>query len=218
MQGANQLFRSNPAAFLTNNPVVCFTGEGAQRNDINRINGNTLPVTQTFAPAVDFDLQRHAQGYYNLVMVGGPGSFASSSLSRRLGYGAPIIGNYIPYLGQKDNNPNKLHFGKINLSQVTTNYVFTFTFTGCQLVVTTAGGDTYVYHEPTAAAWNGIPIASRYPGEVVAGSIGPRYDDTHISGFACLVRNTANRWTAYVQTAPFGRIGVEHLDSLVINI
>lgn len=219
MDGANQLFRSNPQAFLANNPVICYTGEAQQRNDVNRVNSTqALPVTQTFAPVVEFDLQRQPQGYYSLIMVGGTGSFASSSISRRLGYGSPIVANYIPYLGQKDKSPSSAHFGKINLSQVATNYVFTFTFTGCNFVVTQDGnGETWVYHEPTAAAWT-VTLAARYPGENVVGTVGPQYDDNHISGFGCLVRTGARSWTALAQTSRMNGIGVDALDSLAINL
>lgn len=211
MQGANLLFRSDPIAFLRANAVCCYNGEAQQKSDINRIDGNTLNVTQEFQPQVDFDLVSNPQGYYDLKLVGGQGAFRSSSLTRRLGYGDPIVGNYIPYLGQKDKKPSNLQFGKINLSRVQTNFVFTFTFTGCNFVVTTVGGETFVYHEPTSEAWGSAPAASRYPGETIVATIGPRYDDTHIGGYGCLARIGGKRWNVCVQTFPMNGIRVDDL-------
>ena len=42
MQGANQMFRSDPRGFLEMNTIVCYQGETPQKTDINRIQGNTL--------------------------------------------------------------------------------------------------------------------------------------------------------------------------------
>lgn len=219
MDGANQLFRSNPRAFLQQNQLVCYTQLSQQKTDINRINGNTLNVTQQFQPVVEFDLQRHPMGYYNVALVGGTGSFATSSLTRRLGYGSPIVGNYIPYLGQKDKKPKSKHFGRINLSQVQTNFVFTFTFTGCNFVVTQNrhDGDVYVYHEPTADSWT-TSIQDRYPDDVVVGTVGPRYDDNHVNGYGCLIRIGPTRWRACVQTSAIGQVGVTALDELEFSV
>jgi hypothetical protein len=216
MQGANQMFRSDPRGFLESNMVVCYQNETPQKNDINRILGNTLAVTQTFAPTVDFDLRLHARGYYDLVMVGAAGAFRTSSISRRLGYGQPIVGNYIPYLGQKT-RPNCSNFGKINLSRVTSNYIFTFTFTGCNFVVTQAGGEYWVYHEPTADEWKGSR-STWYNGEKVVLVFGPSYDDSHINGYGCLVRKDAATWNIYAQTSAFGQFRPASLASATISM
>lgn len=216
MQGANQMFRSDPRAFLEANTIVCYQNETPQKNDINRINGNTLAVTQTFAPAVDFDLQRHARGYYDLTIVGAAGAFRTSSISRRLGYGHPIVGNYIPYLGQKT-KPNCSNFGKINLSRVTSDYVFTFTFTGCNFVVTQASGEYWVYHEPTADEWTGTR-STWYNGEKVVLVFGPAYDARHVNGYGCLVRKDATTWTIYAQTTPMGQFRPDALANATISI
>jgi hypothetical protein len=69
----------------------------------------------------------------------------------------------------------------------------------------------YVYHEPTAAAWN-VSIQNRYPGETVIRSVGPLYDDSHISGSGCLVRSGGTRWTAYAQSNQMGSFAVSQLD------
>jgi hypothetical protein len=216
MQGANQMFRSDPRSFLESNMIVCYQGETPQKNDVNRILGNTLAVGQTFSPTVDFDLQLHSLGYYDLALVGGQGSFRTSSISRRLGYGDPIVGNYIPYLGQKT-KPAASKFGKINLSRAQTNFIFTFTFTGCNFVVTKANGEYWVYHEPTSDEWIGSR-SSWYNGEQVVLVFGPQYDDTHVNGYGCLVRRDATSWNIYAQTTALGKFKPDSLSTAIINI
>jgi hypothetical protein len=213
MDGLNTQFISNPKAILEKYAVVCYLGEDAQKNDINRINNNTLGVSQEFAPRVEFDLVRNKLGYVDLKILGGVGSYGGTTRK-----GRPIVGNYIPYLGQKDNSPSSANFGRINLSQVTANYVFTFTFTGCNFVVTREGGSVYVYHEPTAAVWTG-GVGSRYTGATILHErIGPAYDPMTNSGFGCLVKSTATRWIAYVQTPSGIKMSKDRLSETVIDI
>ncbi|MBN8891802.1 MAG: hypothetical protein J0H91_16055 [Rhodospirillales bacterium] len=216
MNGHNLRFRSNPKSYLGQYALVCYTGEGAQKSDINRIDGNTLMVQQEFAPSVDFDLVSNKLGYVDVKIMGGTGTYGGTGR-----YGAPIVGNYIPYLGQKDraSDATAANFGRINLSRVTTDYVFTFTFTGCNFVVTREGGDVYVYHEPTAATWT-TSVAQRYPGAtILADKIGPAYDGTHNGGYGCLVRDkiTAGRWWAYIQTPTGTKMKPEWLQSVAID-
>jgi hypothetical protein len=213
MDGQNLQFITNPKAYLEKNAIVCYTGEAAQKSDINRISGNTLAVTQEFNSTVEFDLVRNRIGYVDLKILGGTGTYGGTT--RR---GRPIVGNYIPYLGQKDNSPSSSNFGRINLSHVTANYVFTFTFTGCNFVVTRESGSVYVYHEPTAGVWTGT-VASRYSGATILNErIGPAYDDRTNSGFGCLVRASLTRWIAYVQTPNGIRMSKDRLSETVIDI
>ena len=195
MDGQNQAFLTNPETYLETHSKVCYGNKIAdQKDDINRIEKNTLPVKQEFAPAVEFDLVRNKLGYIDLKMLGAVGTYGKTWR-----HGRPIVGNYIPFLGMtKEEDSSK--FGKINLSRVATDYVFTFSFTGCNFVVTKKGGDTWVYHEPTKDTWLGDRNA-RYADELVVATIGPAYDDLHSGGFGCLVRDkaTRTRWTAYVQ-------------------
>ncbi len=127
----------------------------------------------------------------DLKILGAVGTYGATTRT-----GRPIVGNYIPYLGQKDANPHSTHFGRVNLSNVTSNFVFTFSFTGCNFVVTQENGDVYVYHEPTADCWT-ASVAQRYPGAtIIHQKVGPTYDDTHVGGFDCLARRTRRSPTA----------------------
>jgi len=219
MNGNNLAFRSDPKSFLKSHFVMCYTHLTQQKNDINRMDGNTLPVTQSFGQTVEFDLVSNPMGYVDLKLLGTHGSFKKSSITRGLGYGDPVVGNYIPYLGQIDGveAPVGGKFGKINLSRVPTNYVFTLSFSGCNFVITKKNGETFVYHEPTDTMWTAA-LANRYPGEQVVKSVGPAYDDDHLNGFGCLVRASPSRWIVYVQTCAMGQTGVTDLLEDIIEI
>ncbi len=56
MNGENLAFISHTRRYLEQKAIVCYgaTKGTAQKDDINRINGNTLGVTQEFAPTVEF--------------------------------------------------------------------------------------------------------------------------------------------------------------------
>ena len=214
MNGNNLAFINNPKLYLETHTMVCYgTKATPQKEDINRMDGNTLPVTQEFSRIVDFDIVPSKLGYFDLVLMGVSGSYAGTSR-----HGRPIAGNYIPYLGQTSVESNA-RFGKINLSRVTTNYVFTFSFTGCNFVITKSGGETWAYHEPTADEWTGTD-AARYPGETFVSRIGPPYDATHNGGFACLVRDqmTRNRWHAFCQMPDGIKMTKARLYETVITI
>ena len=214
MDGQNLLFINDPKAYLEKNALVCYTRESDQKASINTINGNTLPVTQEFVPVAEFDLVKNRLGYVDLKILGGAGTYGGTR--RR---GRPIVGNYIPYLGQFDRSPRCENFGRINLSRVTAKYVFTYTFTGCNFVVTRENGDVYVYHEPTAAAWTNS-VADRYPGATILhAKIGPDYTNA-LSGYGCLVRDkmVATRWHVFVQTPAGVKMSKARLKEVVLDI
>ena len=217
MNGENLAFISHTRRYLEQKAIVCYgaTKGTAQKDDINRINGNTLGVTQEFAPTVEFDLVRAPGGYVDLKILGAVGTYGATTRT-----GRPIVGNYIPYLGQKDANPHSTHFGRVNLSNVTSNFVFTFSFTGCNFVVTRENGDVYVYHEPTADCWT-ASVAQRYPGAtIIHQKVGPAYDDTHVGGFGCLARDkaVANRWHIYAQSPNGIRMAANRLTSATVDV
>ena len=216
MKGQNRAFINDPRGYLETHAIVCYgaTKSGAQKDDINRINKNNLGVTQEFSRNLEFDLVLAPAGYSDLKMLGPVGTYGFPR------FGRPIVGNYIPYLGQKDKKPSSDNFGRINLSRVTTDYVFTFSFTGCNFVVTREHGDVYVYHEPTAAAWTNT-VAQRYAGAtIINGCIGPAYSDTVVGGFGCLVRDKVvrTRWTAYAQSPNGITMTADRLSSAIINV
>ncbi len=200
MRGNNLDFLTDPIGYLQSHKVLCYLpNQGAkQRTDINTANGNTLGVRQEFAPAVEWDfVPNKAGGYVSLDMLGVVGTYGGT---RR--FGRAVVANYIPYLGQKDNAPSSGDFGRINLSRVQADFVFTFTFTGCSFVATQEGGDVFMYHEPTAGIWTG-PVQGRYGGGNVV--FGPMTTDADvIGGFGCLIRDkfTHNRWHVVVQSRP----------------
>lgn len=217
MDGENLAFISDTRRYLERKAIVCYgaTKSNAQKVDINRINGNTLPVTQEFAPTVEFDLVRSPGGYVDLKILGVVGTYAATARK-----GRPIVGNYIPYLGQKDHTPDSSQFGRINLSNVQTNYVFTFSFTGCNFVVTRENGDVYVYHEPTAGVWTAT-VAQRYPGAtIIHACVGPQYDATHVGGFGCLARDkaVANRWHIYAQSPNGTKMTAARLTAATVDV
>jgi hypothetical protein len=218
MDGNNLRFRTNPRAFLETHTLVCFgaTKFASQTAAINRVNGNTLGVQQEFAPTVEFDLVTVPAGYVDLVILGVIGSYS------KFRFGQPIVGNYIPYLGQKDRAPTSTNYGRINLTRVTTNYVFTFSFTGCNFVVTRENGDVYVYHEPTSPASNNVPVATRYPNAtaIINPGFGPLYDDTHVGGFGCMVRDSAipTRWHLYAQSPTGLKMTAGRLSTTTVDV
>ena len=215
MDGQNLAFTSNPRRHLETNALVCYGNKGAaQKADINRLNGNTLPVTQEFPADVEFDFVRNRGGYIDVTMLGVVGAYRASG--RR---GRPILGNYIPYLGQQNRNPSKDNFGRINLSRVTTNYVVTFSFTGCNFVVTREGGDAYVYHQPLSEA---VTRANPFNGiTIINAGIGPDYTQADVvGGYGCLVRDiaVAGRWIVYIQTPIGVKMTAARLTATTINI
>ena len=81
MNGENLAFISHTRRYLEHKAIVCYgaTKGTAQKDDINRINGNTLGVTQEFAPTVKFDLVRAPGGYVDLKILGAVGTYGSTT-------------------------------------------------------------------------------------------------------------------------------------------
>ncbi len=213
--GENLAFITDPLRYLQTKTVLCYTATGAkaQKDDLDRIKGNDLGLRQEFPPDIEFDLVRNKGGWVDLKMLGVVGSYGKTGR-----HGRPILGNYIPYLGQKDKKPDSKEFGRINLSRVKTDYVFTFTLSGCNFVVTREDGDVYVYHEPTSASWARGPD---YHGATILNArIGPAYDDFHISDYGCLVRDkmTRRRWHAYCQSPNGLTMAKDRLTTATIDV
>jgi hypothetical protein len=183
MDGHNATFLSNPLQYLQRNAIECYNIKAsALKTAINSAGGNG--DSATCGLTLEFDLVPQPGKYVSLVILGPVGSYGRTK--RR---GRPIVGAWMPYLGQIS-QPDVNKIGHINLTTVpgTVNYVFSAGLGGCNFVVRQEGGNKVLYHEPTAAEWGTQTPA--YGGANLL-KAGPAYNDATgaVGGFGMAERH-----------------------------
>jgi hypothetical protein len=183
MQGHNARFLADTVTYLGPHAIECYNIKtAAMKAAINQAGGNGDAVACNLT--LEFDLVPQPGNYVSLVILGPVGSYG-----RTWRWGRPIVGAWMPYLGQTA-QPNVDHIGRINLTLVPAhvNYVFSAGLGGCNFVVQQQGPSKFLYHEPTAQEWGG-----HNPGYAGVNLLraGPAYDDgaNAVGGFGLAQRH-----------------------------
>jgi hypothetical protein len=184
MNGNNKLFLQNPKVYLGTTAIECYNIKiGALTTALSSV-GESV-TSPTCDSILEFDLVPQPGKYVSLVILGAVGAYKKTKR-----WGQPIVGAWMPYLGQID-APNVGKIGRIDLTTVPDHvkYVFTAGLGGCNFVACQDGGRTMLYHEPTASAWTGNPA---YSGTQLL-KAGPTYNDgnNEVGGFGMAIRSGA---------------------------
>lgn len=182
MNGNNARFLKNPEAYLGSTAIECYNIKtGDLTTALNKVGESS--TTTTVGTILEFDLVPQAGKYVSLLILGAVGAYAATKRK-----GQPIVAAWMPYLGQIK-NPDESKIGRINLTTVPghVNFVFSAGLGGCNFVARQEGPSKVLYHEPTAAEWNGVD--PHYNGNLLI-KAGPAYNDSRmeIGGFGMAMR------------------------------
>jgi hypothetical protein len=190
MNGHNASFLANPKTYLRKNAVESYNVSGGKLADDMR-NAGGSSAANTCGHAMEFDLVPQKGGYVSLCILGRVGTYGQTSRK-----GRPLVGRWIPYLGQKK-VPDPSKFGSINLDAVAHTYVFTVGFTGCKFVAVQKSDGIHLFHEPTAESWG--ETKPDYGGEVIM-EAGPDYSLSPFAGGLGVAVRQSSGWKMFVQT------------------
>jgi hypothetical protein len=182
MNGNNTSFLTNPVNYLGQHAIECYNIKpAAMKTAINNAGGNGDANSCNLT--LEFDLVPQPGKYVSLVILGVVGTYAGTKRK-----GQPIVAAWMPYMGQTK-DPKENQIGRINLTTVPANVKFVFSagLGGCNFVAQQEGVNKVLYHEPTAASWNGQQPA--YNGNNILRA-GPAYDDAAgiVGGFGMAMR------------------------------
>jgi len=185
MNGHNARFLNNPEVYLGTIAVECYNIKAdALKTALGGVGESS--TSTTVATILEFDLVPQKGNYVSLVILGKVGAYGATSRK-----GRPSVGAWMPYLGQIS-TPNESKIGRVNLTTVPAQVKFVFSagLGGCNFVAQQEGLYKMLYHEPTAADWNGANPA--YNGNLLLRA-GPAYNETRneIGGFGMAVRHNA---------------------------
>ncbi|HEY3629201.1 MAG TPA: hypothetical protein VGL00_23125 [Terracidiphilus sp.] len=183
MHKNNARFLQNPEAYLRSTAIECYNIKAdALKTAMTKVGESSTSTTVN--SILEFDLVPQTGNYVSLVILGAIGAYAATKRK-----GQPIVAAWMPYLGQIS-NPDESKIGRINLTTVPAQVKFVFSagLGGCNFVAQQDGVSKILYHEPTAAAWQGAN--PNYNGRLLI-KAGPAYRDDHneVGGFGMAMRH-----------------------------
>ena len=206
MNGENLAFISHTRRYLEHKAIVCYgaTKGTAQKDDINRINGNT------FGSDAGICADRRVRPGKGAWRIRGPEDTGRCRHLWRNNANWPANRRQLHSVSRPEGRQSAQHPLRPGQSEQRHLQLRVHV----QLHRLQLRGDAgewrrLCYHQTTADCWT-ASVAQRYPGAtIIHQKVGPAYDDTHVGGFGCLARDkaVANRWHIYAQSPNGIKIG-----------